>query len=104
MDISGGGPLSAITVQLFADLGYEVDVIQADEYTLWPPAFRGAAARLAPQTVGASVPADTVVPIPPVVEGPPGFARDVRRVPVAVVNRRSERTRVITPRVERATR
>ena len=30
----GGDTLSAITVQALADLGYHVDVTQADDYTL----------------------------------------------------------------------
>ena len=34
MSPSGGGTLSAITVQSMADLGYGVDVTQADAYTL----------------------------------------------------------------------
>ena len=41
MSPSGGGHLSAITVQSFADLGYGVDVTQADPYTL-PGATAGA--------------------------------------------------------------
>ena len=36
-------PLSAITIQSMADLGYEVDVSQADNYTL-PPASKPVAA------------------------------------------------------------
>ena len=32
--MGGGGPLSAITIQALADLGYVVDVTQADPYTL----------------------------------------------------------------------
>ena len=39
MSPSGGGTLSAITVQSLADLGYGVDVAQADAYTL--PRARG---------------------------------------------------------------
>ena len=34
MDYGGGKNLSAITIQSLADLGYGVDVTQADEYTL----------------------------------------------------------------------
>ena len=34
MSPSGGGTLSAITVQALADLGYGVDVTQADDFTL----------------------------------------------------------------------
>ena len=34
VDTSYGLPLSAITIQSFADLGYQVDVSQADSYTL----------------------------------------------------------------------
>ena len=37
----GGGALSAITVQSFADLGYGVDVSQADAYTLPPGTSAG---------------------------------------------------------------
>ena len=41
MGPGGGGALSAITVQSLADLGYGVDVTQADAYTL-PGAIAGA--------------------------------------------------------------
>ncbi|MDE0190921.1 MAG: hypothetical protein OXQ90_06160 [Gammaproteobacteria bacterium] len=34
MDVGATGPLSAVTIQLFADLGYEVDVTQAEEFEL----------------------------------------------------------------------
>ena len=34
MDVGATGALSAITIQLFADLGYEVDVTQAEEFEL----------------------------------------------------------------------
>ncbi len=43
MSVSGGGALSAITVQALADLGYEVDLSRADPYTL-PGADRAPAA------------------------------------------------------------
>ena len=48
----GGGALSAITVQSFADLGYGVDVTQADPYTL-----PGAASAKASAKVVAAMPA-----------------------------------------------
>ncbi len=44
MEPAGGGALSAITVQSLADLGYGVDVTQADPYTTLPGA--GAASEL----------------------------------------------------------
>ena len=44
--MGGGGPLSAITVQSLADLGYGVDVTQADAYTL-PGAAAKASAKIA---------------------------------------------------------
>ena len=44
MYIGGGRALSAITVQLFADLGYTVDVTQAEAYEL-PRGYRGAGHR-----------------------------------------------------------
>ena len=44
----GGGPtLSAITVQSFADLGYEVDIAKADPYRLYNGAADGGAAATA---------------------------------------------------------
>ena len=49
MDVGGGGPLSAITVQLFADIGYEVDAAQAEPYRL-PRDYQGAARRLVGET------------------------------------------------------
>ena len=44
--MGGGGPLSAITVQSLADLGYGVDVTQADPYSL-PRAAGKASAKIA---------------------------------------------------------
>ena len=44
--MGGGGPLSAITVQSLADLGYGVDVTQADAHTL-PGAAAKASAKIA---------------------------------------------------------
>ena len=44
----GLGPLSAITIQALADLGYVVDVTQADPYTL-PGAAAKASAKVAAQ-------------------------------------------------------
>ena len=46
MQPGGGGTLSAITVQSLADLGYGVDVTQADPYTL-PSAAAKASAKVA---------------------------------------------------------
>ena len=40
MDVSGTGPLSAITAAVFRDLGYEVDQTQAEEFDL-PKAWQG---------------------------------------------------------------
>ena len=48
----GGGALSAITVQSLADMGYGVDLTQADPYTL-------------PGAASAKVSAKTAVPLPP---------------------------------------
>ena len=44
--MGGGGPLSAITVQSLADLGYGVDITQADAHTL-PGAAAKASAKIA---------------------------------------------------------
>ena len=46
MEPGGGGALSAITVQSFADLGYGVDVTQADPYTLHGIASAKASAKV----------------------------------------------------------
>ena len=47
MGPGGGGSLSAITVQSFADLGYGVDVTQADPYTLPGATTAKASAKIA---------------------------------------------------------
>ena len=53
MSTFGGPHLSAVTVQSFADLGYEVDVTKADPYRLYNGAADGAtAAMVAQDTVG----------------------------------------------------
>lgn len=52
MGPSGGSALSAITVQSLADLGYGVDVTQADAYTL-PGVIAGAKIADAALTCGA---------------------------------------------------
>ena len=44
------GPLSAITIQALADLGYDVDVTQADPYTLPDAAAKASAKITAPST------------------------------------------------------
>ena len=54
--ISGDGALSAITVQSLADLGYGVDVAQADAYTLPSAAAGKTAARVATSRPSVSVP------------------------------------------------
>ena len=54
MGPGGGGNLSAITVQSFADLGYGVDVTQADPYTL-PGATAGAKIATSPPSAPGSV-------------------------------------------------
>ena len=46
MNQGGGGALSAITIQALADLGYSIDVTQADRYTL-PSAAAKASAKIA---------------------------------------------------------
>ncbi len=56
MRSGGGSALSAITVQSMADLGYGVDVTQADPYTL--PGATSAQARADTKTAIASIPAD----------------------------------------------
>ena len=99
MDVAGGGPLSAITVQLFADLGYEVDASQADEYTL-PQAFTMSASRLARRPAGAWPHAGAFRQGPHFPERPTGLANDVRATPIEVVNRRGERVRLIAPQIE----
>ena len=43
MDVSGTGQLSAITAGVFADLGYEVDASQAEDFEL-PKAYQGSPA------------------------------------------------------------
>lgn len=47
---NGGGALSAVTVQSLADLGYGVDVTQADPYTLIPASAKVSAKIAAPST------------------------------------------------------
>ena len=56
MGRSGGAALSAITVQSMADLGYGVDVAQADAYTLPSAAAGKAVARVATSRPSVSVP------------------------------------------------
>ena len=73
MSVSGGGALSAITVQALADLGYEVDVSRADPYTL-PGADRAPAADA---------------------EAAPLFAGDVIEGPVIVVDENGRIIRII---------
>ena len=73
MSVSGGGALSAITVQTLADLGYEVDVSRADPYEL-PGADRAPASAM---TAG------------------PSFAGDVIEGPVTVVDENGRVVRII---------
>ena len=61
----GGSALSAITVQSMADLGYGVDVTQADPYTL--PGATSAQARAKTTAAIASIPGDDLL-----TEGPEG--------------------------------
>ena len=63
----GGGALSAITVQSFADLGYGVDVTQADPYTL-PGTTSGAKVAVATP----AVPRLDVNAVRPNIHPPPG--------------------------------
>ena len=50
MALVGGKALSAITIQSLADLGYSVDVTQADPYTLPDIAAKASAKIAAPST------------------------------------------------------
>ena len=96
MDVAGIGPLSAITVQLFADLGYDVDVGQADEYRL-PRAFTGTVPSLIGNTAGMRMVGGSLPRVDPSEDAHLDLSGDVLRVPVEVVNRRGERTRIIQP-------
>ena len=56
MSPPGGPYLSAITVQSFADLGYGVDVTQADPYTLPGAASAKASAKIAAMPAARAIP------------------------------------------------
>ena len=90
MDVGGTGPLSAITAAVFADLGYEVDPSQAEDFEL-PKAYQGSP--LPDAAPGAAASTGTFS-----VSGRRSAARcDVLVGPVEVVDRRGETVRVLDP-------
>ena len=86
MDVAANGPLSPITAQVFADLGYEVDVAQADEYLL-PPHYRGEGTSIAPNRR-----ATTLVGSDP---WQAHLANDALDLPIRVTDRQGVTTRIV---------
>ena len=86
MDVGPGfpdDPISTITIQQFADLGYEVDVSQADPYELPYRFTRGSNVDTELRSGDPTVPVD--------------YANDMLLIPVEVVDRQGNVIRTLMP-------
>lgn len=91
MDIGGNGRLSAITAGVFADLGYEVDASQAEDFEL-PKAYQGSPASSALAQTGS---ATGILAAPG--RRPTANYCEVVGGPVRVVDRGGETVRLLAP-------